>query len=192
MNVWLYRKNSTTEAEVEQILKDVPSSYGKECKVYTDDIQNMDAYLMLKQELSAPGLLILMSLNDIGRTKDDVLEQAMWLKTTSVEIVVMDCPSTMIYNNPPTNWIAFSIMVDMYRNMPDYRSLFPESSVKRIGRPKVEFPQGWDELYAKWRHRDITAKDFMEKTGLKKGSFYHLISVYNSMAAGEVRVYKIG
>ncbi|MBQ3728502.1 MAG: hypothetical protein II903_03270 [Spirochaetales bacterium] len=192
MNVWLYRKNSTTDSDVERILADIPVSYGTECKVFTDDIQNMDAYLMLKQQISAPGLLILMSLNDIGRTKSDVLEQASWLRTAGIEIVVMDCPSTLIFDNPVTNGIAFSIMVDMYRNMPDYRSLLPESTVKRLGRPKVEFPQGWDELYVKWRHRDITAKEFMELTGLKKGSFYHLISAYNSMAAGEVRTWKIG
>lgn len=192
MNVWLYRKNSTTDTDVERILSDIPSSYGIECKVFTDDVQNMDAYLMLKQEISAPGLLILMSLNDIGRTKSDVLEQAAWLKTAGIEIVVMDCPSTLIFDNPVTNGIAFSIMVDMYRNIPDYRTLLPESTVKRLGRPKVEFPQGWDELYVKWRHRDITAKEFMERAGLKKGSFYHLLSAYNSMAAGEMRVWKIG
>ena len=192
MNVWLYRKNSTTDSDVERILADIPVSYGTECKVFTDDNQNMDAYLMLKQQITAPGLLILMSLNDIGRTKSDVLEQASWLRTAGIEIVVMDCPSTLIFDNPVTNEIAFSIMVDMYRNMSDYRSLLPESTVKRLGRPKVEFPQGWDELYVKWRHRDITAKEFMELTGLKKGSFYHLISAYNSMAAGEVRTWKIG
>ena len=191
MNLWLYRKNYTTDSDVEHILADIPASYGKECKVFTDDIQNMDAYLMLKQQIASPGLLILMSLNDIGRTKLDVLEQADWLRSTGIEIVVIDCPSTTIYNNPITNGIAFGIMVDMYRNMPDYRTLPPESSVKRLGRPKVKFPQGWDELYAKWRHRDITAKEFMERTGLKKGSFYHLISAYNSMAAGEMRVWKI-
>ena len=192
MNVWLYRKNTTTDSEVEQILKDLPASYGEECKVFTDDAQNLDAYLMLKQQISSPGLLILMSLNDIGRTKLDVLEQTAWLKSAGIEIVVIDCPSTLIFNNPITNGIAFSIMVDMYRNMPDYRSLLPETAVKRLGRPKVEFPQGWDELYVKWRHRDITAKEFMERTGLKKGSFYHLISAYNSMSAGDVRVWKIG
>ena len=192
MNVWLYRKNTTTDSNVEQILKSIPDSYGNECKVFTDDVQNMDAFLMLKQQVSSPGLLILMSLNDIGRTKLDVLEQATWLRRTGIEIVVFDCPSTLIFENPITNAIAFGIMVDMYRNMPDYRSLLPETAAKRLGRPKIEFPQGWDELYAKWRHRDITAKEFMEHTGLKKGSFYHLISAYNSMSAGEVRVWKIG
>ena len=192
MNIWLYRKNSTTESEIEKILDIIPPSYGKDCLVFTDDIQNMDAYLMLKQKISAPGLLILMSLNDIGRTKEDVLEQANWLKSTGIEIVVVDCPSTLIFNNPETNIIAFSIMIDIYRNLPDYKTLLPEPAVKRIGRPKVDFPQGWDELYSKWRHREITAKEFMERTGLKKGSFYHLISAYNSMAAGDVRVWKIG
>ncbi len=133
-----------------------------------------------------------MSLNDIGRTKSDVLEQTTWLRSAGIEIVVADCPLTMIFDNPVTNGIAFSIMVDVYRNMPDYRTLLPESTVKRLGRPKVAFPQGWDELYVKWHHRDFTAKEFMERTGLKKGSFYHLISAYNSIASGEMRVWKIG
>ena len=37
----------------------------------------------------------------------------------------------------------------------------------------------------------MLTKEF-KRTGLKKGSFYHLISAYNSMAAGDVRVWKIG
>lgn len=49
----------------------------------------MDAYLMLKQQIAAPGLLVLMSLNDIGRTKSDVLEQATWLRSAGIEIVIV-------------------------------------------------------------------------------------------------------
>lgn len=44
----------------------------------------MDAYLMLKQQIAAPGLLVLMSLNVIGRTKSDVLEQTTWLRSVGI------------------------------------------------------------------------------------------------------------
>ena len=48
---------------------------------------------------------------------------------------------------------------------------------KKLGRPAVEFPYNWKEVYASWKDGNITAKKAMEQTGLKRNSFYKLVKL---------------
>ena len=45
---------------------------------------------------------------------------------------------------------------------------------KAMGLPKIEYPSNWDEIYALWDRQEITAKEAMERTGLKRNTFYKL------------------
>lgn len=49
-----------------------------------------------------------------------------------------------------------------------------------LGRPKVEFPEEWKEHYKIWKAGIITAREAMERMGLKKDSFYRLVKKYES------------
>jgi len=42
------------------------------------------------------------------------------------------------------------------------------------GRKKIEYPEGWGEIYSKWKQRGITAVEAMHILGLKKNTFYKL------------------
>ncbi len=46
---------------------------------------------------------------------------------------------------------------------------------KRFGRPNIECPENWDTINAKWKAGEITAKEAMEQTGLKRSSFYKMV-----------------
>ena len=49
-----------------------------------------------------------------------------------------------------------------------------------LGRPKVELPEQWEEHYKTWKAGIITAREAMERMGLKKDSFYRLVKKYES------------
>ena len=51
---------------------------------------------------------------------------------------------------------------------------------KYKGRPGIEYPDNWKEVYDKWKVREITAVKAMELTELKKTSFYKLVKEYES------------
>lgn len=44
------------------------------------------------------------------------------------------------------------------------------------GRPKVKRPPNWDEVISDWKSGKITAVEAMKRTGIKKSTFYRLIS----------------
>ena len=48
------------------------------------------------------------------------------------------------------------------------------------GRKKIDYPKNWDEVYKKYKVREITATKAMEILGLKRTTFYKLKNEYES------------
>lgn len=51
---------------------------------------------------------------------------------------------------------------------------------KKMGRPKIELPENFEEEYIKWKEEKQTAAETMENTGLKRGKFYISVKEYES------------
>lgn len=49
------------------------------------------------------------------------------------------------------------------------------------GRKKIDFPSNWEEVYPKYKHREITANKAMELLGLKRNTFYKLVKKYEEV-----------
>ena len=49
---------------------------------------------------------------------------------------------------------------------------------KYKGRKKIDFPDNWEEVYAKWKSRELTGNKAMELLGLKRNTFYKLKDEY--------------
>lgn len=46
------------------------------------------------------------------------------------------------------------------------------------GRKKIDFPHNWEEVYNKWKTREITGTKAMELLELKRNTFYNLVKEY--------------
>lgn len=46
---------------------------------------------------------------------------------------------------------------------------------RHLGRPKVTYPENWEECYGRWKGNAISSKEAMMLLGLKKDSFYRLV-----------------
>ncbi len=49
---------------------------------------------------------------------------------------------------------------------------------KYKGRKKIDFPKNWNEVYNKYKTRQIKANDAMEQLGLKRNTFYKLLKEF--------------
>lgn len=47
---------------------------------------------------------------------------------------------------------------------------------KHLGRPKIDIPENFQSIVAEWKSGKITAIEAMKRTGLKRSSFYKLVS----------------
>lgn len=49
------------------------------------------------------------------------------------------------------------------------------------GRKKINYPSNWEEIYNKYKHRELKGNEAMEQLGLKRNTFYNLIKEYEKV-----------
>lgn len=47
------------------------------------------------------------------------------------------------------------------------------------GRKPIDYPENWNEVYTRWKNREITAQKAMELLDLKRNTFYKLLNNYS-------------
>ena len=152
---------------------------------------NREGYLTLKNSLLRKGdTLIIKELDRLGRDMAMIKEEWRELEKLGISIVVIDTPilntvgktdleKTLISN------IVFellSYMAEKERVKIKQRQAEGIAAAKakgiKLGRPEIQYPDNWIEVYNSWRGKEITAVKAMELTGLKKNSFYNLVKRY--------------
>ena len=122
------------------------------------------------------------SINNIGSNKQEVYEQLLWLKTNKIVTIFADYPATHIFDNPASNQLAISVIIDVYSSLLGNKTFDIRSAMAATtGRKKISFPDNWENLYVAWDNGEISAKEFMDKSGLKKGTFYNLVNEYKEI-----------
>lgn len=135
-------------------------------------------------------IYIISSLNSLGLNDADIATQLSWFIDNSVKLVICDIKSTYEYGvvQPMNQAILKTILDSILTNNKNIITV----SFKRSnsGRNKLPFPDNWDDLYKKWENGSITSKQFMDKSGLKKATFYNLVTEYRSIQAANMQYLK--
>lgn len=171
MKVYVYKRENEDLMEVERLIN-------QPYEIYIASDRDSNAFQRLKQDMiHEPGLLIISSLCAIGANKRTILGELEWLQENGISTIVYDLAATWVFNDPIASDLVLRVLIDIYSSLQDNKSF--ETPVK-TGRKKIVFPENWEELYSEWSSGDITAKEFIERSGLKKGTFYHLVTEYRS------------
>lgn len=182
MKVVAYRKQSDDPGSLDQILRGLTLPGCNECTVFTDSDRDFIAYKELKKEIKKGlALVIIAALRDIGRNKAEVLAELQWYYENNINVIVGGFPTMQKNPVDGNNRIALSMLIDICDTLLDEKifDIRDAAQSRNGGRHKVAFPQGFGDLYVKWKDGEITALDFMKDTGLKKGTFYNLVNEYS-------------
>lgn len=176
MYVCVYRKQNESVTPCETILTGLFQGSRIEYTLYTDQGIDTTALRRMKRDIeqTGSGVIVLSSVRALGVSTDDVLRMLQWAKNTGALLVAADTASSRTLD-PTTNGIVLQTLIDVYASMPSSRITYFKVP---LGRKKIQFPKNWDELYQKWDADQITAIEFMDQAGLKKGTFYHLLASY--------------
>lgn len=153
------------------------------CHCAIDTNRDFINYNELKIELQInPGILFINSLHTIGYTKQQVLEELMWFSDNNIQLIIMDMPSTWIFDNPKANLQCIKVLIDMFRLLLKYNNFeFQNPDFIEGGRKKIKFPANWDELYEQYNSKQISATEFQEAAGLKRATFFNLLAEYKEL-----------
>jgi DNA invertase Pin-like site-specific DNA recombinase len=150
-----------------------------------------EQYQLLKRILRQGDILYIHSLDRFGRNKEDILNE--WndiTKNIQADIVVLDMPllDTTQYKDSLGTFIADLVLQILSWMAEEERTRIRKRQREGIdnalqlgvafGRPKVQLPQNFNEVYSCWRAGEMTAVQAMRKLHLKKTTFYKFVKKY--------------
>jgi len=152
---------------------------------------NRPKYLALKNILREGDLLVVMSIDRLGRNYQEIKSE--WQVITQdikADIKVLDMPllDTRHYKDLLGAFIA-DLVLQMLAFVAEQERVsikqrqkegiaVARAKGKHLGRARIEMPEGFESVYSEWRKKRITAKRAMTRLGLKRTTFYKLVKEY--------------
>ena len=186
-------KDQNLDRQIEELIK-----YGVEERDIIVDKQsgkdfNRNGYKTLKYNLLRNGdTLVIKELDRLGRNMEQIKVEWKELEDVGVNLVVIDNP---ILNTAGKTDLEKKLISNIVFELLSYMSekerlkikqrqaegikIAKEKGQKR-GRPKVGYPDNWEEVYNRWLNKEITAVVAMYELNLKKNTFYKLVKQFQN------------
>lgn len=186
-----YARVSTREQNLDRQLEAFRALGADDREIITDKEsgKNLDrpGYQALKSAMLRSGdTLVVKSLDRLSRSKADIRSELQWFKQNNIHLKVIDLPTTMMDLPSSQEWVfemVNNILIEVLGTIAEQERLTirqrqregiaaAKAKGKHLGRPAAILPNNWDEVVALWRSGQITAKEAMRRTGVKRTHFY--------------------
>lgn len=153
---------------------------------------NRPSWNSLIDQLQKGDLLVVVSLDRMGRNYTDIKEQWQHIThTIGADIKVLDMP--MLDTSQTAESLDRRFIADLVLQILSYTAekerknihARQEQGIKaaqernvKFGRPAAQFPDGWEQTYKAWKNGQITATAAMDSLNLKRTTFYKLVKQY--------------
>lgn len=186
-------KEQNLDRQIDRLRQYVPLE-----NILTDQASGRDlerpAYQALRGSLGlrAGDTLLITSLDRLSRNKADIHSELQWFKWHQVRLKVLDLPTSMIELSEGQEWILEminNILIEVLASMAEQERVLirkrqregieaAKRKGKHLGRPKLEMPQAFPEVYARWKQGEVTARKAMQELGISSSSFYRMVKRY--------------
>ena len=148
-------------------------------------------YKALKLQLREGDLLVIKSIDRLGRNYKQICEE--WreiVRDIKTNIKVVDMP---ILDTTKTDGLIGEVISDIVLQLLGYvaeqeRAFIKQRQAegiklakekgKRLGKPPIQYPDNWQDIYQIWKSGSITAREAMKRLNLRRTSFYKLAKNY--------------
>lgn len=135
--------------------------------------------------------LVIKFLDHLSNNKRDIKNELQFFKDSGIRLKVIDLPTTMMELPQGQEWVfemVNNILIEVLGTIAEQERETirkrqaegieaAKAKGKTLGRPTLQFPENWKEVYASWKAGTITAKTAMEQTQTKRTSFYKLVKL---------------
>ena len=201
--VFGYVRVSSTDQNEERQLEDLRNAGVDERNIYVDRKSGKDFerenYQAMLGRLREGDLVVVSSLDRLGRNYAEIQEQWSYItQTIKADIKILDMPlldTSTATENLDRRFIADLVLQILCYTAEKEREnirkrkrqgidVMPIVDGKRIslktgrptGRPRAVKPDNWNEIYAMWVKKEITAVKAMELLSLKPNTFYKFVA----------------
>lgn len=183
-DIYFYAKQEDRIEELQYVLQSIDAFY-KHNEIYISR-EHRRSYAELekiKATMQENDVCIITNPASLGLNENEVVSQLDWFIQKPRILLIYDFKTTYLWGvSEPLNQailqtIQQSVLVQAGKRVVK----MPENRKSNAGRSRIEFPENWTELYEQWENQIITSKEFLEKSGLKRATFYNLITEYKQM-----------
>ena len=193
---YYYARVSSKDQNLERQIAAFKALGAEERDIITDKESGKDlnrtGYSALKNAMLRRGdTLVIKSLDRLSRNKSDIKNELQFFKDNGIRLKVIDLPTTMMDLPVGQEWIfemVNNILIEVLGTIAEQERetirqrqaegiAAAKKNGKKLGRPSIQFPANWNEIYRAWKNGNITAKTAMERTGTKRTSFYKLVKM---------------
>lgn len=176
--------------------------FDKIMNLYEDQVEeiqiiseNRRSYRQLEHLLSHIDIemaaVAIADISSLGLSTEEIVNRLNRFIDRDICLFICKYSTTYEYGmTQPMNKIVLTTLLQSTLNANKNIVEIPRKNRGNTGRKKVVFPDNWDELYEKWNKYKITSAEFIEKTGLKKATFYNMLAEYNTMLKEQDRYIK--
>lgn len=191
--IYGYARVSSKEQNVERQLKAFEELDINPRDIFIDkqsgkEFDNREQYQILKRMLRENDLLVIKSIDRLGRNYNSIIEE--WKYITNVikadiKVIDMQMLDTTIHKDLLGTFIS-NLVLEVLSYVAEQERTFIKQRQKegiivaknkgiKLGRPKILKPSNFDYIVSKWRNNEITTKEALEELNLKSNTFYSLV-----------------
>lgn len=171
----LYAKIGERLAEFDKVLS-LLSSTNDSIYLTREHKRSFVEFDKLTKTLDSSQILMIHSLHSLGFSNQEIVKRLGWFVHSSKKLVICEVPSTYEYGvSQPMNEAILRTLIHSLDEEKTVNICYPRS---HSGRNKIPYPNNWEEYYEEWEREELSSKDFIAKTGLKRATFYNLVTQY--------------
>lgn len=198
-----YARVSSREQNLDRQIEQL-KLYVDEERILTDKASGKDldrpAYQALKGALGlrSGDELVICSLDRLSRNKEHIRQELQWFHDHHIRVKILDLPTSLVEVPDGQEWILDminNILIEVLSSIAEQERLTirkrqregieaARKKGKHLGRPKLQMPDGFPEVYAAWDKGEITARAAIDKLNMSTTSFYRMVKKYERFSKG--------
>ncbi len=199
-----YIRVSTREQNIDRQMNSIMEAGVDEKNIFIDRQSGKDfqrpAYEKMIRKMKKEDLLIVKSIDRLGRNYQDIMEQwRMITKEKQVDIRILDMP---LLDTTKTKDLLGTFIGDVVLQILSFVAENERDNIKqrqaegimaakargvRFGKPLIPLPDNFPELYRKWEQNLITIQEFAGICNMGRSTMYNRINEYRELQLLEKR-----
>lgn len=159
------------------------------------DFSNRPNYSVLRNALLREGdTLVVKSLDRLSRNKADIKAELEYYQQHNIRVKILDLPTTLVDLPDGQNWVfdmVNNVLMEILASMAEQERLIirqrqregiaaARAKGQKFGRPQIEVPPDFKEIYAKVLAHELTATAAMQELELKRNTYYKFVHQMDS------------
>lgn len=191
---FFYGRVSTKEQNEERQLQAARDFGINERDIYIDKISgkdfNREQYQILKGQLREGDLLVILSIDRLGRNYDQILTEWRDIINLGCDVVVLDMP--LLDTRNTDGGLTKRFISDLFLQVLSYVAEQERINIRNRQRQGIEIAkaagkykgrkpietENFASVYDEWKNGSITARKAMETLNIKPNTFYRRVKAY--------------